>query len=223
MSSRSRPTASASGLDREITLKNASDEPSLLVLGTVERFRSLGHRATRDHVQLFGRVPHIAPRAWLHAVPPGLNDAELADLVRRVGRPFRPEYLKFLRAMNGVKLFCGALCLYGARPAMAGRGIDAAFLPFDLVDPNGVERPTRLEEQLLVIGGYREDGSLITLDFASGEVSRCSRETEARFLAWPSFGDFVREELARLDRIHDEQGRAIAPREVLSSAAKRAL
>lgn len=94
---------------------------------------------------------------------------------------------------------------------MVGRGIDAAFLPFDLVDPNGAERPKRLEEQLLVIGGYRVDGSLITLNFVSGEASRCSRETGAPSLTWPSFGDFVREELTRLDRIHDDQGRAIAP------------
>ncbi len=112
--------------------------------------------------------------------------------------------------MNGVKLFSGALCLYGARPPMAGRGIDAALLPFDLVDPNGVERPKRLEEQLLVIGGYREDGSLITLDFVSGEASRCSRATGTRSFAWPSFGDFVCEELTRLDRAHDDQGRVIA-------------
>jgi len=182
---------------------------------TVERFRALGYRVTQHGVRLFGPVPHVAPQAWFHAIPPGLTDQEIKDLSLSVEKVFPREYMEFLRLMNGVKLFAGTFSLYGMRPAMAGRGVDSAFLPFDLVDPNGIERPHGFRRELLIIGGYKRDGSHLAVDISTGQVERLARDSGVRLNVWPSLHDFIGEEVRRLDGLYDDNGRLMVDRDML--------
>jgi hypothetical protein len=116
--------------------------------------------------------------------------------------------------MNGAHLFAGALALYGLRP-QAARDIDSAFLPFDIVTANAHERPIGLEGGVLVIGGYRFDGSLVTLDVANGSIRRIDRGNGARLNSWACLADFISAELQRLDALHDANATLLAPREML--------
>jgi hypothetical protein len=188
------------------------------ILHVVERFQALGYRESQHGVRLFGPVPHVAPQAWLHAIPRGLTDLQIGELSRAVGKVFPAEYVEFLREINGSKLFAGALYLYGMRPAAAGRTVDSAFLPFDIVDPNRLESPPGLRRELLLIGGYKVDGSQLVIDVVTGSVERISRESGARLNAWLSLREFLTDEMLRLDSLHDSSGRLTTTRDLLLPA-----
>jgi len=182
------------------------------ILSAVERYRSLGYRETQQGVRLFGPVPHVARQAWCHAIPRGLTDQEIFELSSTLSTTIPIEYATFLHTMNGAHLFAGALALYGMRPAAAGRNVDSAFLPFDIVDANSQEKPRRLRPALFIIGGYRFDGSLVAIDASNGHVVRIERDSGTTLNCWPSLGDFLTSETRRLDGLHDATGRLITTR-----------
>ena len=187
------------------------------ILRTVERFRSLGYRETQQGVRLFGPVPHVARQAWCHAIPRGLTDQETAALTRAVGVALPAEYTGFLHAMNGAHLFVGALALYGVRP-VAGRDVDSAFLPFDIVDANSHEKPRALCGSFFIFGGYKFDGSLLAMDASNGSIKRIERDSGAQLNYWPSLRTFLTGEMQRLDALHDADGKLIVARECLVPA-----
>jgi hypothetical protein len=189
------------------------------ILGTVERFRSLGYRETRHGVRLFGPVPHVAPQAWCHAIHRGLTNQEIAELSRGIDVVLPAEYTEFLHEMNGAHLFAGALALYCVRP-FAGRDVDSAFLPFDIVDANGHERPRGLRGALFIIGGYRFDGSRVAMDASTGRIERIDRDSGSHLNEWRSLRAFLASEMQRLDAIHDSEGRLIMARESLVPGAR---
>jgi hypothetical protein len=188
------------------------------ILHFIERFRPLGYRESEHGVRLFGPVPHVAPKAWLHAIPQGLTEQEIDELSRAVGKDFPTEYVEFLKVMNGLKLFAGAFCMYGKRPAAAGRTVDSAFLPFDIVDPNRLEAPPGLRSELLLIGGYKVDGSQSAIDIVTGRVERIERENGERLNVWPSLREFLTNEMQRLDALHDSSGKLTTTRDMLLPA-----
>jgi hypothetical protein len=49
-------------------------------MSVVDAANSMGHEIMKDGTQLFGRIPHRGPEAWLHIVYPPLNEADLTDL-----------------------------------------------------------------------------------------------------------------------------------------------
>src|SRR5579863_4730156 len=60
------------------------------ILGVVEGLRGLGYRETQYGVRLFGPAPHVAPKAWCHALPRGLRDSEIESLSRAIGNTLTP-------------------------------------------------------------------------------------------------------------------------------------
>jgi hypothetical protein len=189
------------------------DSPAQVVLRSVERFRPLGYRETQHGVRLFGPAPHIARQAWFHAIPPGLSASAVAELSRGVDVEFPDEYRRFLEQINGAHLFSGELALYGARPTAAGRSVDSAFLPFDLTEANLEDKPNKLRRELLVIGSYKYDGSIVALDIVKRAVERWDGNGEHRHNVWPSFGLFISTEMIRLDALYDDQAKYVAVRE----------
>jgi SMI1 / KNR4 family (SUKH-1) len=183
------------------------------ILEVIERASAFGYRETKQGVKLYGSVPHVAPHAWFHAIPQGLSDQQISELGRDLFVTLPAAYVDFLRVMNGAHLFSTALSLFGVRPA-AGRDIDSAFLPFDIVVPNGVERPKGLRDAMIVIGFYKFDGSHAVLDTSTGRVQRIGRDGVAR-KSWSSFAEFLGNEVLRLDALHDSEGKLVAARETL--------
>ena len=183
-------------------------------LEVIERARAFGYRETKQGVKLYGSVPSVAPHAWFHAIPQGLSDQQISELGRDLFVTFPAAYVDFLRVTNGAHLFSGALSLLGVRPAAAGRDIDCAFLPFDIVDSNGAEKPIGLRNAIIVIGFYKFDGSHAVLDTSTGRVQRIGRDGVAR-KSWSSFAEFLSSEVLRLDALHDSEGKLVAARETL--------
>jgi hypothetical protein len=180
----------------------------------LERAGIFGRRETRHGVRLIGFVPHVAPEAWFHAIPRGLSDAGVIELETALGRPVPGSYRRLLQTLNGGHFFSGALAIYGARSS-AGRDVDDAFLPFDVVKVNHYERPHAIGADNVIVGGYRLDGSLVLVSRASGATKRVDRSSGSPLNVWDSLDEFLEKEITRLDTLHDASGRLIADKSEL--------
>lgn len=95
----------------------------------------LGEEVTPNGAKLIGLVKdeRLGIKRWWHFLFPGLTAIQVADLEGEVGIPFPLVFSDFLRNMNGLIAFSGALCVYGARLSLDRRSKDA--YPYPLATP----------------------------------------------------------------------------------------
>ncbi|HET6229655.1 MAG TPA: SMI1/KNR4 family protein [Longimicrobiaceae bacterium] len=160
--------------------------------------------------KLVGHVPHVAPEAWLHVVFPALSEPELVSLKTSLGGPLPEDYRNFLRQMNGIRLFSGALTIDGLRKSYERTG-EAVWQPFDVVDLNTLERPQGAKPTDFFIGGYDWDGSVLCVDTGSGETWRRDRDGFPSLNRWPSLFHMLADETERLAGHFDAEGKEINP------------
>jgi SMI1-KNR4 cell-wall len=172
----------------------------------VERSRPLGSSTTSTGTILVEHVPHVGPEAWFHVIFPGLAETEIAELEQSTGRKFPSDYVEFLKQMNGVSLFSGALAMYGRRTSFARSG-EAAWQPFSLVTPNTRERPPALPASVVIVGGYKADGSLLGIDVLTNYVGRFDRDSGKRLNRWANLSAMLTQEIERLAPMFDDRGR----------------
>lgn len=166
----------------------------------MRRAASFGHEVEPSGTENFGRVPHVAPQAWLHIRFAGATDKNLR-YGHYLGRGIPGAYRDFLKLANGLWLFSGSLALNG----VGGAG----SLPFDLVYHNvdDWERPGDAEPWHFFIGSYSDDASLLYLDEKEGRVHRSERDSVAPLNSWSAFPAMVTAEFKRLEALFDDTGR----------------
>jgi len=176
---------------------------------TLLTWKSEGLQTLPGGARRIGYVPHVGSEAYLHCIPAPLSTEEVQELEMSVGRTFRPEFKSFLRHANGLKVFSGALGIYGLRSNYAREPVSmAASLPFDIRTPNVRERPKGLHATDVVVGSYGEDGSEVVLK-ENGSVIRVARRTGEELNGWPSFEYWLNAEVARLCKMFDAKGRCL--------------
>ena len=173
------------------------------------RAAAAGHEVLPDGTELVGRVPHVAPQAWLHILFPPLGERELGMLEERLRRAVPADYARWLGFSNGLYLFSGSLSLDGLRTDYS-REV-GVWQPFALETPNVDERPADAGDEVFFVGGYGEDGSLLYLDERSGTAHRCSRDSVEPLNSWADFRTMLLDEAERLARLFDERGRRVDP------------
>ncbi len=177
----------------------------------MERAGNLGYRTLPDGTQLFGRVPHVAPQAWLHALFPPISDREIDQIEGEMGAYVPDVFRDFLNLANGFRIFSGSLSIYGQRSNYE-RTIDSVWQPFCIVTPNTIERLPDAADWHFFIGGYScDNGYHLYMDRRDGKVYLCSRKSVKPLHRWNSFPELVVEESSRLARLFDESGREIDP------------
>lgn len=179
------------------------------IMAVLETASALGWRMLPDGTQLIGRVPHVAPEAWLHQVFRPLSPEEIAQLERRLRRPVPQDYRELLLSANGLGVFSDSLSLDGLRKNYARTG-DDRWQPYSIETPNVFERPRDAEEDCFFIGGYRYDGSLLYL--RGKEVFRCARRSAKPLNHWAGLWDMLAREVLRLASLFDAHGRKLAPK-----------
>ena len=174
------------------------DEKTFLI-DTVNDFVSIGQKRLEDGTYLIGKVPHVAPKAWLHAIYPPMQ-GELSIQVPSL-------YLQFLKQINGASLFSGTLDLFGKRNNY-NRDEISVWQPFDIVKPNTIERLHDAKPDYFFFGFYDWDGSLLYFD-EKNKIHRCSSDSSIPLNTWSSFSDFLKSEMSRISLLFDENGREI--------------
>ena len=151
-------------------------------------------------------MPHIAPEAWLHQIYAPLAENDIALIEDKLGQAIPADLRQFLHLANGVGLFSGSLSIYGKRTSF-GRSGDEVWQPFCIVTANTLDRPPQAKDGQLVIGSYRNDGSLVFIDSKDGTVFRTKSRSKKPLNRWPDLWTFFRCEVSRLSTCFDNQGR----------------
>lgn len=184
------------------------------IWGIISGYALLGERRLSNGAHLIGHVPHRAPEAYLHTLFPPASDASIGRArTQLVATDAFDQYIRFLVEHNGANFFLGSLAFNGIRGELISRSSNDRQ-PFDLVELNRFERPKNAEAEVLFIGSYNWDGSLIYLE-PSGRVFVCNKRDATPYARWPNLVDMISHELSRLVQFYDREGRIIdnkAPR-----------
>lgn len=176
-------------------------------LGLLKSYNYLGEEVAETGALLIGRAPHVAKLAWLHSIYPPLNDQQISELESRMQIKIPSSYVDFLHTSNGLKVFVTTFCLFGLRTNF-DRSPAASRLPFDIIVPNTIERPENAPRDILIIGGYDWDGSILFMDPETQTVHLSSRERLKSKYQWKDFDTMMAEELMRLSSLFDEHGKS---------------
>jgi hypothetical protein len=94
-------------------------------------------------------------------------------------------------------LFVTSISLFGLRRGTA-RDLSALDEPHSILSANVEFRADELGSDVLVIGTYDEDHSLITMRLASATVTCTTPDGMKVRATWPDLGTFIRDEVSRL-------------------------
>lgn len=173
----------------------------------LDKYSALGERVMPNGARLIGHVPHVAPLAYLHTIYPPLNLEELCQVEKTIGRKIGNSLADFYKITNGVKLFSGELTIDGLRTDNS-RSIESSLSqPFDIGTVNVDERPAFAEDDMIFIGGYKDDGSLLYMRYGGNDVFRCSQTSKAPLNHWTSIVDLLLSESKRFVDLFDESGK----------------
>ncbi len=177
------------------------------VLRAVEPARAFGYQRLPDGTQLFGRVPHVAPLAWLHKVYAPLTTTDINRLEAHLGCRVPEVYRDWLRVSNGLSLFSEGLVLDGHRTDYSRR--PGVWQPYDLKLANVFERLPNADNDAFFIGSVLHAEYLLYLEKRTGAVHACSRSSAAPLASWGSFAAMVKGALAPLSTVFDGHGRQV--------------
>lgn len=188
----------------------SDDECFQEILKIIYEAKAFGARTLDDGTQLIGRVPHVAPEAWLHKVFPRLRQSDITQLEKEVlPRKIPTTYRSFLASCsNGLGLFSGSLALYGLRKNYIRTG-DSVWQPYAIETPNIYERPRDASNSVFFIGGYNWDGSRLYLE--NEGAFRCASNSTKLLNEWNGFWEMLTSEVRRLSALFDHQGREKDP------------
>ena len=148
---------------------------------------------------LIGRRPPGSRSSWLHAFFPPLDPGDEPQLLD-VAPTIPPEVKNCLfESGNGLRLFDSSCNLLGLRTNRS-RGVEAALgQPFSIEQ---IELPDDLPQDLFRIGSYTRTGHHIYISRQSGHIVASSRDTYASLFEWPSFDEFLDQEVNRLSAVY---------------------
>src|SRR5262245_39018067 len=175
------------------------------VFDIIEHARAFGSRELANGTRLVGHVPHIAPEAWFHEVFTPLTEADVVGLERRLPSPFPSEFRQFLGISNGINLYSVSLAVYGRRTSYERTG-DEVWQPFCITTANTFDRPRHARDWQLIVGSYKNDGSLISLDVRDGTAFRTKARSSKIQNRWNDFREMLTNEVFRLAGLFDATG-----------------
>lgn len=175
-------------------------------LSIINNYSHLGTKITSNGVKLIGHVPHIAPQAWLHKIYPPITQIEIDILESKIGIKINDTLKGFFLKMNGIKLFGDTLAIYGYIEIIS-RDIENPK-PYSIINLNTIERLPKIDKDILFIGGYDWDGSLLYTN-KSEKVFRCSTDNINPLNEWDSFWDMLYSEIVRISTLFSLDGKEL--------------
>jgi hypothetical protein len=177
-----------------------------LIGGLEKQYSGLGVRELENGARLIGHVPHVAPEAYLHSVFPGLDPQGIKRLESDIEHKLPGSLKTFYAQHNGLDLFAGSLSIFGLRdPFMEGEAGEVGQ-PFSMATPNVDERPADADDNIVFLGFYDWDGSLLYATPTSPKIFRCSRESAEPLNTWPNLEAALTAEIKRLGELFDKDG-----------------
>ncbi|MDX6750491.1 hypothetical protein SH611_11790 [Geminicoccaceae bacterium 1502E] len=199
------------------------DECLAGVARELERWAHLGNEAPEPGGRLIAHLPHKAPLFWMHRLYPALDEERIAALEEELEREVPGSFRDLLLRMNGARLFCPFLNIFGGDTS---RRRDPTYVmgePISLRYGNVIERARNLPSVAFCIGSMV--GNAIACRyylFGDGTV-RLVRQHDASHVAaeWPDIQTMLLAETQRLGTLHDAEGETLVEaHEIWPDAAK---
>jgi hypothetical protein len=177
---------------------------SVDLLSLISDFRPFDDRENAN-AYFKTRVPSVAPEAYLSIVYKPAPAKLLSGVAERWSFP--SVVVDFLSRQNGAILFSGSLNMYGVvEPRRRLNREDRFSLP-----PFNIERENKSwsfhPDRLLVVGGYRFDGSRACIDRSDGQIHVFQKGQRIPAFSWASFDSWLVVEIARLRLLFDDDGK----------------
>ena len=173
-------------------------------------FKILGETVFDNYTTLISEKVYPNWLSWGHWTYKAMNENEIFKLEVEIKKNIHDGYKTFLMQTNGINIYRSALCLLGT-VIDYNTGQRILFPPYDLVDANEYtfnygQRPINLLDDILVIGGYGNDGSKIGILESNGNVIRYNRDSLETYNEWSSFEEFFISEFERICSLFNTDG-----------------
>lgn len=154
---------------------------------------------------LIGRAPHIAESAWLNRLYSPIDKNEIIKMEDGISKKIPTSYVDFLTNFsNGLNILGDTLCLFGYRSNYV-RTVDFSWQPYSLISFNKYDKPRNSTGEMLFIGSYDWDGSLLYMT-TDEKVHFCNRDDSTSLFIWDSLSSMLISELKRIYNIFDSSG-----------------
>lgn len=182
-------------------MKDYSEIKELLL-----KFSFLGiEKSKSTGAVLIGKAPHIAESAWLNRLYSPIDKNEILNLEDGISKKIPASYVDFLTNFsNGLNILGDTLCLFGYRSNYV-RTVDFSWQPYSLVSLNKYDKPRNSTEEMLFIGSYDWDGSLLYMT-TDEKVHCCHCNDSTSLFIWDSISSMLISELKRLYTLFDHSG-----------------
>jgi hypothetical protein len=172
-----------------------------------DRWDKLGYLEADGGAFATGHVPAVAPHAYLCRFYAGLSDAGLSDAEAESERYLPKQYRDFLRSFNGAHIM--GISLNGSTGGQNLREIGGVGQPISIRYQNVFyTRPEYIPEGHFGLGAmngpwYSQGHLYLT---STGEVELINRDHDLIAERWPSFVEFLMQEIPRQLSRYDEAG-----------------
>jgi hypothetical protein len=177
----------------------------------MESFASYGQKELANGAKLFGKAPHIGAEAYLHSVYPALSKDDIDFLARRIHREIPENLARLYSEANGFSYFVDTFTVFGLRKN-SSRDIEAALSqPYDLLEPNTIERIADAEDDMVFFASYDWDGSLLYVRKNDERVFFCNSDSTLPIKIWSSMYETLTDEANRIRKLFSPNGVEIDP------------
>lgn len=140
---------------------------------------------------LIKNLPNVAKFAYLHKIfGPKDIDRVCEVLECQLNRCLPQELVSLYKYSNGMSLFEGEISIYGIKSSGAFTIENVLREPFDIIPANLYYHPQLLKNDRIIVGGFKEDGSVLTMNLGVG-VFRLNSNSGAVMQAWNSLTEFL--------------------------------
>ncbi|GHT97022.1 hypothetical protein AGMMS49545_23550 [Betaproteobacteria bacterium] len=176
------------------------------ILLSMESFSFHGQKELNNGTKLFGKAPHVGAEAYLHGVYPALDKNDIDFLAQRIHREIPKNLAQLYSEANGFSYFIDTFTVFGLRKN-SSRDIEAVLSqPYDLLEPNTIERISGAEDDMVFFASYDCDGSLLYVRKNDERVFFCSSDSTAPIKIWSSMSEMLSVEADRIKILFDSDG-----------------
>jgi len=162
-----------------------------------------GYTMQKNGTRLSGFLPHLAPLAVLHAIYAPLSQKTISRLQKDLAMSIPTDLKTLYEHCNGFGFYYAAITVFGS---VYGQDYDInKRLPFSILnDNNPIRRPMGSPSNVLYMGSYGMDASLVGYVLDTGNIIRVTRYDYKICALWSSLSDWIEAEIPRIDEIAEQ-------------------
>ena len=165
-----------------------------------EKYIPSGYTLQKNGTRLSGFLPHMAPLAVLQEIFAPLRQKTVYRLQKDLGLSIPSDLMALYEHCNGFSFYHGAITVLGSTYE---QDFDIhKRLPYPILNSNlPIRRPQGSPKNILYIGSYGMDASMVAYVLDTGNIIRVDQHEYNVCAQWPSLSIWIEAEVPRIDEI----------------------